>query len=319
MSTSSWLQTPHRLDLTGRVVLLATDGSAGAVAGAHVAVALAVKHRAEVHVVSVVDTRGAPIPSPVDLAVSMCDAAVGPSIHAEQEHQVRAALSTATGHEIAWPVRVMLGVPAKAIVEEARHLDAALIIVGLRQHGRVDRVLNDETTLEVMRHASCPVLGVVQGTTGLPTRVLAAMDFGETSLIAAGAARTITAANARFVLAYVEALTAFLPDDGELEIHNLGVKAAFARTARELGRSNGDHIVLDDVVLHREVPRSPAEVLLDYADDANVDLIAAGSARHGRVDRWMLGSVSAELVRDGRRSVLIVPPRAASPASVGHV
>jgi len=31
--------------------------------------------------------------------------------------------------------------------------------------------------------------------------------------------------------------------------------------------------------------------------------------QHSRLDRWMVGSVSAELVRDGRRSVLIVPPK----------
>jgi nucleotide-binding universal stress UspA family protein len=37
-------------------------------------------------------------------------------------------------------------------------------------------------------------------------------------------------------------------------------------------------------------------------------LIAAGSARPSRVDRWLLGSVSTDLIRDGRCSVLVVPP-----------
>jgi nucleotide-binding universal stress UspA family protein len=49
--------------------------------------------------------------------------------------------------------------------------------------------------------------------------------------------------------------------------------------------------------------------LLECADEANCDLITAGSVQHSRVDRWMVGSVSTEMVRDGRRSVLIVPPR----------
>ncbi|HEX5973411.1 MAG TPA: universal stress protein, partial [Gemmatimonadaceae bacterium] len=54
--------------------------------------------------------------------------------------------------------------------------------------------------------------------------------------------------------------------------------------------------------------RQIAELLVEYADTTSADLIAAGSARLSRVDRWMLGSVSTDLVRDGRYSVLVVPP-----------
>ena len=64
---------------------------------------------------------------------------------------------------------------------------------------------------------------------------------------------------------------------------------------------------IDDVVLRHELPSTSAEMLLDYADGAKSELIAAGSSRLGRLDRWSLGSVSTDLVRDGRRSVLIVP------------
>jgi nucleotide-binding universal stress UspA family protein len=77
---------------------------------------------------------------------------------------------------------------------------------------------------------------------------------------------------------------------------------------RELG---GDHGGIDHVVLPHETRGTPAEALLDYAEETRCDLIAAGSAHHGRVERWMVGSVSTELVRDGRRSVLIVPPTGA--------
>jgi len=65
----------------------------------------------------------------------------------------------------------------------------------------------------------------------------------------------------------------------------------------------------DQVVLHR-TSAPIADALLEYADGAKCEMIAAGSARRGRIDRWILGSVSTELVRDGRHSVLVVPPRA---------
>lgn len=41
----------------------------------------------------------------------------------------------------------------------------------------------------------------------------------------------------------------------------------------------------------------------------DTDLIAAGSARRGWLDRWMLGSVSTDFVLDGRHSARVVPPR----------
>jgi nucleotide-binding universal stress UspA family protein len=287
-------------------VLLATDGSPSAVAAARVAYALAKEHHAVVHVVSVVDTRSAPIPPPLDVALGMGDAIAGSELHREQEQSVRAELSGALGEPIKWPVRVMLGTPSAAIVQEAHHLNATLIVVGLRRHGRLDRAVHDETALNVMRAAACPVFGVVADMSDLPRRILAAVDFSEGSLVALRAGRAVAAQGAGFVLAYVNPLSGFLADEGEATIHDLGVKAGFAKLTHELG---DDGVTFDHVVLHNAPPQSPAQALLEYAEDVGSDLITAGSVQHSRLDRWMVGSVSAELVRNGRRSVLIVPPR----------
>lgn len=307
MSTAS--ERAQFANLSGRVVLLATEGAGGGVAGAHIALALAATYHATVHVISVVDTRPALMPPPLDLARAVSDASLDPVAASPSVQAIRAALSAATGQAIDWPVRIMLGTPASAIVEEAQRIGATLIIVGLHPHGRLSSALNEMTALTVMRHATCPVLGVVPGTTMLPTRVLAAVDFSETSLVATRAAHAVVGHGALFVLAHVAPLTAMLPDDGELVIRELGVQAAFARSVRELG---DEGITFDHVVLHHELPRTVADVLLEYAENAKSDLIAAGSVRRGLLDRWMLGSVSADLVRDGRRSVLIVPPRVTS-------
>jgi nucleotide-binding universal stress UspA family protein len=296
------------LDLTGRAVLLATDGSPCAVAAARVAHALASQHQALVHVVSVVDTRPAPIPPPVDLALAMSDAIGGTALHREQEHSVRAELSGALGEPVAWPVRIMLGTPSTAILQEARHIGAVLIVVGLRRHSRIDRVVHDETTLNIMRAAACPVLGVVAEAGDLPRRIVAAVDFSEGSVVALRAGRAVAGPRATLVLAYVQPMNAFLADEGEARVHELGVQAGFAKLARDVG---DDGITFDHVVLHHAPPQSVGQALLEYADDAGCDLITAGSVQHSRVDRWMVGSVSTELVRDGRRSVLIVPPRRA--------
>jgi nucleotide-binding universal stress UspA family protein len=294
------------LELNGRAVLLATDGSPCAVAAARVAYALAKAHHAVVHVVSVVDTRSAPIPPPLDIALGMGDALAGTELHREQERSVRAELSGALNDPVEWPVRIMLGTPSAAIVQQAHHLGAALIVLGLRRHGRLDRAVHDETALNVMRAATCPVLGVVAEMSELPRRVLAAIDFSEGSLVALRAGRAIAGDGATLVLAYVNPLNGFLADEGEATIHDLGVQAGFAKLVHELGE-NG--VRFDHVVLHNAPPQSPAQALLEYADEVGSDVITAGSVQHSRLDRWMVGSVSAELVRNGRRSVLIVPPR----------
>jgi nucleotide-binding universal stress UspA family protein len=291
-------------DLSGRAVLFATDGSPSAIAGAHVAQELARKYHAAIHVVSVVDTRGAAVPPPLDLALAMADATVGTDIHTQQAEAVRAGLSGAIGEPVQWPVRVRLGTPAASIVKEAQRVGAVLIIMGLRRHGRLDRAVHDETTLNVIRRASCPVLGVTAETRGLPTRVLVAMDFSEASVTATRTAQSLAGEHALLLLAYVARPGTLALEEGECMIHELGVGAAFARVEEDLRK---DGITFDHLVLHQAIERTTAGSLLEHAEVARCDLIAAGSVRRGRLDRWRMGSVSRDLVRDGSRSVLIAP------------
>ena len=298
-------QPSHPLDLAGRAVLLATDGSPCSVAAAFVAHELARKYHAVIHVVSVIDPRSSLLPPPLYVAFGMGDI-VATQAYEEQESSVRNELSRAIGEQIEWPVRLMFGTPAASIVQEANHLGAVLVLLGLRRHGRLDRVVHDETALNVMRTAFCPVLGVVAEMDGLPSHILSAVDFGDGSVLAARAARAMVGDDAKLTLAYVQPMNGFLDDEGECRIHTMGVNAGFAKLREEFG---GADVRFDHVVLHASEEETPGQALLEYADEIGADLITAGSVQHSRLDRWMVGSVSAELVRDGRRSVLIVPPR----------
>ena len=303
--TGASTRASRLLDLSGRAVLLATDGSPGAIAGACVAQELARRYHAAIHVVSVVDTRGTAVPPPLDLALAMGDAVVGTSVRAEQTEAVRARIAAEIGERVDWPVRVKLGTPATSIVNDAQRVGAVLIVMGLRHHSRLDRAVHDETTLNVIRHAACPVLGVTEETRALPTRILIAMDFSEASVIATRTAESIAGEHPVVVLAYVARRGALALEEGEAVVHELGVGAAFARVEQDLMK---DDVTFEHIVLHQATERTTAESLLEHADSARCDLIAAGSVRRGRLDRWRMGSVSRDLVRDGRRSVLIAPP-----------
>jgi nucleotide-binding universal stress UspA family protein len=179
--------------------------------------------------------------------------------------------------------------------------------MGLRRHSRAERVLHDETTLNVIRSSPCPVLGVTETGGNLLGRTLAAMDFTAVSLTAANAARAITVPTGRLTLVYVPTLINDSLEDGEGTIHALGVEAGFARAQEELAR---ERFSLDQVVLHHPLGRWVADVLLEYAEGSGARLISTGSGPPSRVDRGLLGSASADLVRDGRCGVLVSPPTA---------
>lgn len=297
--------TAARLSLAGAVVTLASDDSPASAAAARLAACIAERDHARVEALNVIDTRSAPIPPPIDLALAFADETIGRAVHAGQEEAIRHRLAAIIGHPVDWTARVVLGTPADAIAREARRAHSAIVVMGLRSHGRLDRALHDETTIGVMRHAACPVLGVAADAAGLPKRILVAMDFSSASVRAAMAAQALLDDGGKLTLAYVQSMIPYGPDDGEAIVHTLGIQAAFALLTEWL--EDGARTV-DHVVLRHERPASIASLLLDYADGAGIDMLAAGSARHGRLDRVLLGSVSADLARDGRRSTLIAPP-----------
>ena len=305
MTTERPGATPLTMATPGRTVLVATDDTPASAPALRVALALA-EGGATVHVLHVVDTRSAPMPPPLDIAISFADATYGDAFRDQREKELRSTVAATLGRSIDWPTSVALGVPSYVIVREARRLNADFIVLGLRRHNAVQRAAGDETTLHVMRAAPCPVIGATEPLAGLPRRVLVAVDFSQASLEAARAADHLVGKNGTLVLAYVAPAEVDVPDNGERVIHELGVDAAFKWFRGELGRAPDAPV--EQVKLRRWTTARVAEVLLSYAEGADVDMLALGSMRHGRVERWILGSVTTDIARDGSRPMLVVPP-----------
>ena len=57
-----------------------------------------------------------------------------------------------------WHVDVEYGRPSDEILAKARDRNASLIVIGLVHHGVVDRILDGDTALEVVRKSPVPVL-----------------------------------------------------------------------------------------------------------------------------------------------------------------
>ena len=293
--------------LRSNPIVVAVSGEPDGAAPVRAAAALSARYGAPVYAVQVLDTSA--IPAPLPYAFGLARDLIGDTPYEADVRDRRRQFLQWLGAEVDWPVHVDVGTPASEIVKYAEARAAGLIVLGLRRHGVVDRVLRDETTLNVARRARGAVLGVVPSLEGLPRRAVVGVDFGPASARAARAALDILAADAPadtpvvLHLVYVDRNGDTREGtEGEGVIARLGVNAAFQELVRDL---KAPATLRVESVIRRG---APAEELLAYADEVDADLIAVGSLRHERLDRWLLGSVTATVVRDGRCSVLVIPP-----------
>jgi len=291
-------------------IVVAVSGDQDGTAPVRVASALEARYGSRVSAVQVLDVSDLPLPTPLPTALTFARDLIGDAPYAEDARARRNQFADWLGRPNEWPVHISVGAAAYEILRYAESQGAAVIVMGLRHHGIVDRVLRDETTLTVARLARAAVLGITPKLVGLPHRAIVGVDFGPASIRAARAALDVLAhrppsETAVLRLVYVDRSGiegAHQDTAGEALIKRLGVKSAFEQLVGELAAPPVVHV--ECVTRHGQ----PAAELLACADESRADLIAIGSLRHERLERWILGSVTTEIVRDGRCSVLVIPP-----------
>lgn len=310
-STASVLEATPR-DISPLSLMLALDGSPASDAAAHLALSLAEQRMAIVQVLQVIDTRPVPIPPPLDVALAVADAAYGEAIQNERETLVAAGLEKTLGREVSWPVAIRLGQPSHVILHEALTLGATMILLGLRHHRLVERATHNDTVHEILRASTLPVLASTDSLRSLPNHIVVGMDFSSASIDAARTALTVLAEGGRLTLAYVAPPLTFGIEEGEQLVRQLGVAAAFDRVREVLRAPRG--ATIGTVVLDGTLTRNIATTLRAYVASTDADLVALGSRRHGRLERWVVGSVTSDFAREGTHSVLAVPPVERQPA-----
>jgi nucleotide-binding universal stress UspA family protein len=307
MSRSRVDETVTRGDsLRGRSVLVAFDRTNGSRAAAVVGAALATAHRMQPQVVHAFNIEVAARSKAVASMIAAADELLGPAVHEPLRLEIIGELEAITHGPVGWPVHIHPGSPAAAIVMEAGKQGAALVVMGLRHHGAMDRVLRDETTLNVVRGVSCPVLAVAPTLTRGPRSALVAMDFSDGAIAAARFACSVVGPAGSLLLAHVVDTRPAPVATGYPPLPPAEIDARFDEVLAGLGLSAG--MKVERIVLDSAEGTSPAITLLEAAVGYGADIVAAGSRGQGFIDRFFLGSVSTELIRDGRQSVLIVPP-----------
>ena len=295
-------------------VLVATDGGPESLAALRMADALARRDGRHVHVLSVLEPMPAFYPAGEAL-LSVPSAPVEEGRRAAQLERIGALVRETLAADAAWEIEVLTGPIAQTIARVARERGAALLALGLRRHGPVDRIFRGETLQQVIRLSSVPVLAVPPGAQGPPRKAMVALDFSRSSVRAARAALDAVEPDGELALVHVKPPTRRRGQEAESwsAIYDQGVNSAFQRVRRDLA---GSHETLVQPV---ELTGDTVDELLGFARRSEVDLLAIGSHGHDFIERLLLGSVTTRLLRRATCSVLVTPPAARWSAGVARL
>ncbi len=251
------------------------------------------------HVVDLVSLRAPLTPHPVIVwneAIIQAEtkrlAAEGKRIAAETKER----LAT---QKLKAKVVVEQGAPGATILKYAKK--NSLIVMGSRGLSALDRFILGSVSSKVVHHAACSVLVVKQPARPLQ-RILFATDGSRES------GRVISFLQKHFLplrmreqgpAAGVEVLVMHvMPFLRYPELKETG-RSIVAHTAKRLQKAG---------FRTEEVPRvgDPADEIITYAEQREVDLIVSGGRGLGAVARFFLGSTSSKILHHSHCSVLIV-------------
>ncbi|HSF42805.1 MAG TPA: universal stress protein [Thermoanaerobaculia bacterium] len=202
------------------------------------------------------------------------------------------------------------GLPHEALVEMAEVTGAGLIVVGASEKGERRWKPLSSTADRVLRKAPCPVLVVRPESAFPPKRVVAPVDL---SFVSAGALRYGLDLLAETGIEDAEVEVLFILNPIEAEGSLQFTPAQMARfAADELSRFVDGNTRDGGATLKRRVRTGyPWEEILKELDEQGADLAILGTHGHGRLERLLIGSVTSDVLREARCSVLAVPPTAA--------
>lgn len=280
-------------------ILFPTDGSDGASAVFEHVLDVADRYDATVHVLNVADTTRD--------SIAQLQGEVVDVLEDEGERIVREAADRARTRGVDVVTEVVQGEPYRTIVDyaDSRGVD----LVALPTHGRrgLERFLLGSTTERVVRRSNVPVLVIrPDDEIEYPYRdVLVPTDGSDcaTEALELGV-RIATAEDARLHLLSVVSLPNLGVDTrsevqrGSMEQEAREVVDAAAAYARDAG--------VESVVEAVEGGTSIPGTIRSYVEENDVDLLVVGT--HGRTgfDRYVLGSVTENLVRTAPVPVLTV-------------
>ncbi|HUK63721.1 MAG TPA: universal stress protein [Dongiaceae bacterium] len=286
-------------------MLLATDGSSDAHAAVTWLAQFPVPSASRLRVVSAlsIPPSALDLPTVRDFIASLREEAQ------RTTESARAQLAARFGES---ETRVVEGEARETILREAEEWRADLIVLGARGLGMVAGLLLGSVSLGVARHARCSVLVVKAGSHAGPGILIGIDGSPHAASAAAFVARlpldptTPVRLTAVVLSPTVPGTTpSFAQGIVREAIHEI-VKERTAAAEQAIATAAGPLEGLVKKVERQVVVGHPASALLTEAARAEIGLIVVGARGLGTVERWLLGSVSENILRHANRPVLIV-------------
>jgi nucleotide-binding universal stress UspA family protein len=246
----------------------------------------------------------APPPGSDDAAVLYEHAILGKDLHVSMQQSLRELIEKTLGHSTDWRIRTVGGNPSECILEEADAEKARVIIMGIHSHGSFSQAIGENTATRVMAKTKVPVLGIRSTLNKVPQTIMVATDFGFASRKAAHLAANLAAPGGKLILVHVAPSEWIIEegDEGAALVQREGIDHAFEHLVSEL--STDKRITIETM----KKSGDPQTELMAAAEALAPEMIAIASHRHHVVTRLLLGSVTRKLVREGKWSMLVVPP-----------
>ena len=290
-------------------ILIPTDGSDGALAGAKRGIALASRTAADLHVLSVVKSR---------LSIADFDEVEQPPLEERATEAVEeiAGLAAAYDDDLDVTTRVREGTPFQSIREYANRREIDVIAMGTKGHTDLDNVFLGSVTENVLRTARKPVLAVPPNAVEAEIddvrfdRLLLPTDGSDGAAIAtewgiALAARLESSVHTLYSIDTSPFIDTRERDEVLEALEQSGEEAIDA--VRERGEEAA--VSVSDSI----VTGSPVVEITAYASEHDVDLIVMGTHGWTGIGQWFLGSVTENVVRQTAVPVFCVPVSAESP------
>ena len=202
-------------------------------------------------------------------------------------------------------IEVVYGVASDEIARLAQDRGARLIVMGAGPHGIRHRLLTPSTTAATSRRVRCPVLAVGDHAAPLARVAVVATDFSAESIHAARMATPLLAEGARVHLVHAWNRVATVLPSVALTTANDTYAASLPE---RFARVHSALELADSFEVHTHaVEGKPAEIVLALARVERADLVVAATHGRGALERMLLGSTSAALLRGAECSVLLVP------------
>lgn len=207
---------------------------------------------------------------------------------------------------------VVAGGAYRALEEVERAERPDLLVLGAAVDGKRPWSVLASTVDRLLRQVSSPTWVVRPGAVFPPRRVLLATDL---SPLSGGAVRSGCALLARAGIAPESVEALFVLDGAQAHSLTQFTPTQVLRFAAEqLERFVADHAYALPRVRRRVRVGDPRTELLEHLAAERPDLVVLGTHGHTGLDRLLLGSVAATLVREAKTSALVVPQPAARAA-----